>query len=177
MEKRNKTQLLLKIMNVLFWIVFIGLVITTAKNIFTLYTLVTTEGLNEVTYIGVNPLEKLNISLPYFIPFAAISIIVLSLKTYISYIVVKISSTFDLSNPFTLKVSRLISNISYVALAIGIFQLSTHCYYLSLLPEDSVKSSINASSGDFLFLAAIIFIIAQIFKRGLELQTENELTI
>ena len=29
----------------------------------------------------------------------------------------------------------------------------------------------------WLFMAVILFIIAQIFKRGIEIQTENELTV
>jgi hypothetical protein len=32
-------------------------------------------------------------------------------------------------------------------------------------------------TGEFLFLAGIVFVIAQIFKRGIEIQTENELTV
>lgn len=35
----------------------------------------------------------------------------------------------------------------------------------------------NWISGEFIFLAGVIFIIAQIFKKGIELQSENELTI
>lgn len=177
MEKQNKTQLILKIMNVLFWIVFIGLCIKTGTSIFALYTVVTNEGLEDVVYIGSNSFERLNLSLPYFLPIALISIIILSLKTYISYVVIKISTTLDLINPFTLTTSRLISKISHLALMVGVFQISAHSYYLSLLSKDEVKNSIGNGSGEFLFLAGIIFIIAQIFKRGLELQSENELTI
>jgi hypothetical protein len=32
-------------------------------------------------------------------------------------------------------------------------------------------------SGDFLFLAGVVFIFAQMFKRGVEIQHENELTV
>jgi len=34
-----------------------------------------------------------------------------------------------------------------------------------------------SGAGEFLLLGAIIFIIAQVFKRGIEIQTENELTV
>jgi hypothetical protein len=30
---------------------------------------------------------------------------------------------------------------------------------------------------EFLFLGAIVFVIAQVFKKGVEIQSENELTI
>ena len=136
-----------------------------------------TNGTNEVTYIGSNIFQKLNLSIPSFLPIVLTSIIISLLKTYISYIVIKISTTFDLINPFTLNTSKLISRISHVALVVGVFQISAHSYYLSLLPKDEVKNSIGNGSGEFLFLAGIIFIIAQVFKRGLEIQSENELTI
>jgi hypothetical protein len=32
-------------------------------------------------------------------------------------------------------------------------------------------------SGETLFLAGVVFVIAQIFKKGVEIQSENELTI
>ena len=176
MKTQNKTQLILNIMNVLFWIVFIGLCIQTGTAIYVFYSMIT-NGTNEVTYIGSNIFQKLNISLTSFVPIALISIIISLLKTYISYIVIKISTKFDLAQPFTLYTSRLITKISHIALMVGIFQISIHSYYLSLLPEEEVKNSIGNGKGEFLFLAGIIFIIAQIFKRGLELQSENELTI
>ncbi|MDQ8004027.1 MAG: DUF2975 domain-containing protein [Pedobacter sp.] len=180
MEKQNKTQLILKIMNVLFWIVFIGLCIKTGTSIFALYTIVTNDGLHEVVHIGSNPFEKLNLSIPYFMPIGIIYIIIALLKTYIAYLVIKISTGFSISSPFTTTTSRLITKISHVALAAGIFQLSVHSYYASLF-DDEQKATILANhfgeGGELLFLAGIIFIIAQVFKRGLEIQSENELTI
>ncbi len=40
-----------------------------------------------------------------------------------------------------------------------------------------IKFELDCGSSEFLFMAGIIFIIALIFKRGVEIQSENELTI
>jgi hypothetical protein len=32
-------------------------------------------------------------------------------------------------------------------------------------------------SGEFIFLAGVVFVFSQIFKKGVEIQTENELTV
>ena len=36
---------------------------------------------------------------------------------------------------------------------------------------------LSVVSGDFIVMAGVVFITAQIFKKGVELQTENELTV
>jgi hypothetical protein len=38
-------------------------------------------------------------------------------------------------------------------------------------------TSFMTDGKDFIFMAAVVYIIAVIFKRGVELQTENDLTV
>ncbi|MBN2635649.1 MAG: DUF2975 domain-containing protein [Prolixibacteraceae bacterium] len=33
------------------------------------------------------------------------------------------------------------------------------------------------NTGPFLFMAGLVFVISQIFKRGVEIQSENDLTV
>lgn len=35
----------------------------------------------------------------------------------------------------------------------------------------------NWLSGEFIFMVGIVFIVSQVFKRGVEIQSENELTV
>jgi hypothetical protein len=35
----------------------------------------------------------------------------------------------------------------------------------------------NLISGEFILLAGVVFVFSQIFKKGVEIQSENELTI
>jgi hypothetical protein len=43
--------------------------------------------------------------------------------------------------------------------------------------QDFHISWIGENAGEFLFMAGLVFIISPIFKRGVELQSENELTV
>ena len=50
---------------------------------------------------------------------------------------------------------------------------NTHVQFIGI----RYKFPMELFSSDFIFLAGIIFIFAQIVKRGIELQSENDLTI
>jgi hypothetical protein len=103
-----------------------------------------------------------------------------TLKAYMFYVVVKIFLKINFVHPFGTKVGSLIAKISYVALAIGILALIATEYsdwfnkkgiLLPTLPPYVLGSS------EFIFFAGIIFIISLVFKRGIEIQSENELTV
>ncbi|MEX0997722.1 MAG: DUF2975 domain-containing protein [Flavobacteriaceae bacterium] len=115
----------------------------------------------------------------FFIIYSFILIISV-LKAYLFYIVVRLMHKMDLSNPFNDFVARQISQLSYYTLSIG---------FLSYLGRHSVKnlmhpgfdlSSLNhfwTDSQAFILMGAVIYIIAVIFKKGVAIQKENELTV
>ena len=102
------------------------------------------------------------------------------LKVLLFYTVIMLLLKLDLTKPFNSFVSHKISQISYCTFSIGILSyiarqiansLSTQGYEMDQLSQFWVDSSA------FILMAAIIYIIAVIFKRGIELQEESELTI
>jgi len=107
-------------------------------------------------------------------------IILSFLKAFLFYLVVKIFLKINLVNPFSEDVSLLISRIGYIALTIGILTIIAN-KYCDWLTKKGVTfrdlQSVLGGAGEFLLLGAIIFIIAQVFKRGIEIQTENALTV
>jgi hypothetical protein len=77
-------------------------------------------------------------------------------------------------------VSLLISRISYVALGVGILTLTANGYSEWLINGGVALPTLQQYLGggaEFLFFAGIIFFIAQVFKKGIEIQSENELTV
>ncbi|GAB3176802.1 hypothetical protein GCM10027291_39530 [Telluribacter humicola] len=93
----------------------------------------------------------------------------------------------NLSSPFTITVANKLLAISYVLLSIWIISFinkSFNHYLNKRMPEvvnamgeigkDLITFNIN---GAYLLAAGIVYIIAQVFRRGVELQQENELTI
>ena len=83
-------------------------------------------------------------------------------------------------NPFSSDVALLIKRISYVAFTIGTLAMIALQYSRWLGKKGVVFSGLTEfidSGAAFLFFSGIIFIISLIFKKGIEIQTENELTV
>ncbi len=101
-------------------------------------------------------------------------------KAYLVYRVIQILSKINLIQPFNQNMASLITNINYVALAIGIIEVMADSY-LGFLSGSSMTrlplKSFVENDNQFLFLAGIIFIISIVFKRGLEIQSDNNLTV
>lgn len=76
---------------------------------------------------------------------------------------------------------RFVSGLSYLTLGIGLF-CSWGVNYAEWMTKQGVKmpdaASMRIGGADvWLFMGITLLVIAQIFKRGIEIQTENELTI
>lgn len=86
----------------------------------------------------------------------------------------------DLSKPFDAFVAKQISQISYYTLSIGLLSYIATQFVKNLNHRSFIPETLNqfwADSEAFILMGAVIYIIAQIFKRGVELQEENDLTV
>ncbi|MBP6431428.1 MAG: hypothetical protein KA319_06645 [Ferruginibacter sp.] len=164
-------------MNVLFWIVFIGLCIKTGAMLTSLIVSLYKPEATKNLYMGLNLTELLNYDKVHYLITMSLVIAITGMKAFIAYLVVKISMQFNLVKPFSEKVLAFINQISYVALFTGILAHLARNYTRGILHHKNVSIPIEWNEGEILFFAGIIFIIAQVFKKGLELQTENELTV
>lgn len=172
---------IITVMNVLFWIVFIGLCYKTGTILFSFIVGLLENSIpTEKLYLELNLSELYNLGLFHYLNIGLILIIVPALKTYMAYLAIKISMKINLKEPFSKAICKWVAQISYLALTIGILQICGQSYCKELLKRGFSLPNISGYfgyGGEFLFLAGIIFIIAQVFKRGLEIQSENELTI
>jgi len=102
------------------------------------------------------------------------------LKAYLFYIVIRLMHKMDLTKPFNTFVSRQILQISYYTLSIGLFSLIARQTAKNLMHQGFVTDSLNrfwADSQAFILMGAVIYIIATIFKKGVDIQNENDLTV
>jgi len=102
------------------------------------------------------------------------------LKACLFYTVIRLMHKMDLSKPFNAFVSKQISQLSYFTLSIGLFSYIARQIVKNLMHYGFVPGNLNqflADSQAFILMGAIIYIIATIFRKGLELQIENDLTI
>jgi hypothetical protein len=181
---KSRTQLVLKIMYVLSWIIFVGVCIEAGGSIFSAFYTLEINSINARTFWVGNDLSGLyTYGRGYFFIETLLISIVSVIKVRIFYLIIKNlhPKTISISQPFSREIGRLIFNISYLSLFIGFFSL-WGVKYTEWLVEQGVKMPdihyLRLGGADvWLFMGVILFILAQIFKRGIEIQSENELTV
>jgi ABC-type multidrug transport system fused ATPase/permease subunit len=166
-------------MKIISWIIFIGLCIKAgALIISSSVSLFVNQEAAKNLYSGLDLFNLYQFDKGYYIGVISLIITIAVLKAYMFYLVIKIFLKFDLKNPFTSNTAHLISKISYVALGIGVISKISNNYN-KWLTTHRVEAyiSLDFGSEDLLFMAGILFIVAYIFKHGVKIQSENELTI
>jgi hypothetical protein len=94
--------------------------------------------------------------------------------------VIKLVSKLDLNRPFSSFVSKQISSISYTTFAIGLISIVARQTANNLSHKGFDVNRLNdfwVDSQAYILMAGVIYAIATIFKRGIEIQNENDSTI
>jgi len=176
-----KTDQILKLMKFLFWVIFIALCFNIGSLIYIFFKgkYVYLEGSKSI-YVDSDLFEHSELRTTWYYISLPLIITLLTLKAYIAYLVTRIFAKIDFNNPFNITAAKLLTKISHVALTTGVLVVIANVLYMWINKKDLISILIKPyeeGSGEFLFLAGIIFIIAQIFKKGTKIQSENELTI
>lgn len=178
MSKNN--DFILKVLHVMSWIVFIGLCIEAGTLIFNFtYTLLKPIASQNI-YKGLDLSEIYEKQFPHFVGLMSFVVILAVLKAYLFYLVVKIFLKLNLVKPFDIEISILIKKISFEAVGISVVSFIAHQYTKRLIQKGYEVSDVEKywnDAGAFLMMAAILFVISQVFKKGIELQKENDLTV
>lgn len=175
------TKQVLRILHIVSWIIFIGLCIKTGSILYSFFVslAINAESAKNL-HMGLDLSDLYGFSTRHYVTIVSYIIVLSALKAYIFYLVIKIFLKINFVQPFSTDVSLLISKISHVALGIGILTVVANGYTSWLTKKGVTFSDLEqylGGAGEFLLLGAIIFIIAQVFKKGIEIQSENELTV
>ena len=115
----------------------------------------------------------------WFYVYAMCLIIAVSaLKAFIWYVVFGLLSKLKLQTPFSIEVEKKLERIAYLLLGVwivGSIFWKIYIYYLS--QATGIQLPTNNTGDEYLFIAGIVYIISQVFKRGIEIQEENQLTV
>jgi len=167
-------------LHVIAWLIFVGLSIEAGGLIVNFVFSVFKPEL-----VG-NLYQKLDLSKLYqqsrwvFFSMYSFVLFIAVLKAILFYAVIQLQYKLDLTKPFNSFVAKKISQISYYTFSTGILSyiakesarnLSHHGYEIDKLSQFWVDSQA------FILMAAVIYIIAIIFKKGIEIQNENDLTV
>ena len=185
MEIRITTKQVLLVLQIISWIIFSGLSVEAgAILVNTVITLFINPGGVQHFWHGDDYLAAvLAFDQAHFVVITVLMSIVAILKALLFYGIIKLfaEKRVSISQPFTNELRRFILLSAYIALGIGLFSNWGHKYSDGLIGQGMPMAdldALNLAGADvWLFMAVILFVIAQIVKRGIELQAENELTI
>lgn len=182
----KRTDFFLKGLNVLAWIIFIGLCIDAGGQIVSAYISLFINPEASAKFWGgmkLYPLYKFNQS--HFVTVVSLLIIVSVLKSILFYLIVNLfhKKKLNLSSPFNETLGKHIFLLAYLSLGIGLFTYwgSQVSDWLIMISNGTLTSSIQDLQFDgadvWLFMGVILMVVAMIFKKGIEIQSDNDLTI
>lgn len=177
---KAKTDFIIKAVNIFIWIAFVGFCIQTGALIFTYTYSLFKPVVSSNLYLGLNLSEIYKESLWYYTCLVSLIVALSALKAFVFYLAIKIFMKIDMVKPFSSEVSKLISKISYYVFSIGILGYVSTEYAQKIVKKGIDINNVGEFWNDYnayLLMAGLIFFIAQVFKKGIELQNENDLTI
>jgi len=178
MSKRD--NFVFKGLHIIAWVIFVGLSIEAGglivNFIFSLY---------KPEFVQ-NLYQKLDLSQMYhlskwaYYSMYSFILVIAILKAHLFYIVIRLISKLNLLKPFNSDVAGRITKISYYTLSIGVISHLASQTAQNLMHRGFEIDALNqfwADSQAFILMAAVIYVIATIFSRGVEIQNENDLTV
>ncbi len=178
-EKWTK-QPILMLITVIIWSIFIGLCIQAGTLIFTFTYSLIQPIISKDLYEGLNLFSLQTQSKWQYIALVTLLISISILKAQLFYTMIRIFIKIDLVHPFSNGIAILISKLSYIAFTLGVTQYLSGRFVKKLDTEVFQLMGVEnhlSSSFEYFLISALIFAIAQVFKRGVEIQAENELTV
>jgi hypothetical protein len=178
MSKRK--NILFKSLHILAWVIFVGLCIEAGGLIVNLTFSVFNPEFIQKLY------QPLDLTAMYesrkwaFFGIYSFILTISILKALLFYIVIRLMHKMDLTKPFSSFVSTQLLKISYCTIAIGLLSFTGRQIADKLVRYGLERDSLSqfwADSQAFVLMGAVIYIIAIIFKKGVDIQKENELTI
>ena len=162
------------------WIIFVGLSIEAGALIVNFFFTLYNPEFVQHLYQKLNLIDMYKESRLAFFGVYSFILIISMLKAGLFYIVIRLMHKMDLSKPFSNFVAKQILQMSYYTLSIGLLSYIARQLVKSLMHYGFVPDNLNqfwADSQAFILMGAVIYIIATIFKKGVDIQNENELTI
>lgn len=174
------TQPGLMLITIVIWSIFIGLCIKAGALLFTFVYSIFKPIVAQDLYEGLNLYGLLNQHFWNYVGVMTFLLIITGQKAYMFYLMILVFLKINLVHPFSKEISKKISEISYVAFQIGLTIIIASAYFKWLVKRSFDVPALGGFVGgafEYLLMAALIYAIAQVFKRGVEIQSENELTV
>lgn len=176
MKNRTRTQQILVVMHVLAWVAFIGLVIKTGALLTSYGISWINPGAADDLYRGLDLSNLREFSFWQYSQSVSFLIAFDAMRAFVMFLVIRTLSKVNLVSPFTREVCGSVEKISHVLFGIWIVAILSNAHGKWILKQTGEMVP-TLPTDEFLFMAGLVFVISQVFKRGLEIQSENELTV
>jgi hypothetical protein len=184
MEIKISAKQILKVLYILSWVIFLGLCIEAGGFLFnSVFAMYINPQAAHNFWNGIDFSSLYTFDKGHFFVLTLIMFMVATLKALMFYLIVKIlhDKKLNLLQPFNKEVGRFIFNMSYLVLVIGVFShwgaKHSNWYVKQGVTMPTVETLHFSGADVWFFMGVVLFVIAQIFKRGIEIQNENDLTI
>lgn len=177
---KTKNNFVFIVLNIVAWLIFVGLSIEAGGLIVNFVFSVFKPEMVPNLYQKMDLSELYNRSQSAFYSMYSFVLVISILKAYLFYIVIVLLLKLDLEKPFSTFVSTQISQLSYFTFSIGLLSYIARQSAKNLQHHGYETEQLNqfwVDSQAFILMAAVVYVISAIFKKGIELQSENELTI
>lgn len=179
MESRTNT-FVFKFLHVVAWIIFVGLSIEAGGLLVNFFFSIYNPEIVDNLYQKLDLSDMYNQSKWTFFGMYSFILVIAILKVILFYIIIRLMQKMDLSKPFSKFVSSQISLLSYYTLSIGLISYIAKQFETNLMHKGIITDGLIQFWDDsqaFILMGAVLYIIATIFRKGVELQIENDLTV
>jgi hypothetical protein len=162
------------------WIIFVGLSIEAGALLVNFFFSLFKPEFVQNLYQKLDLTEMYKASKMAFYGIYSFILSISILKAVLFYIVIRLMHKMDLKKPFNTFVSSQILQISYYTIFIGLFSYIAREIAKNLMHHGFLTDGLNQFWGDsqaFILMGAVIYIIGTIFKKGVDIQNENDLTV
>jgi len=184
MEIKITTNMVLKVLQLLSWVIFIGLCIEAGGiAVNTFMSLFIFHHADNFWEGSVYLARLYQFASNHFVVVTITIVIVAVLKATMFYLIVKLftDKKLNMAQPFNRELGRFIANLSYLAFCIGLFCYCGAKFTAWLATEGMEKADLQglhiAGADVWLFMGVVLFVIVHIVKKGIEIQNENDLTV
>jgi hypothetical protein len=170
--------------NILAWIIFIGVCID-AGGVITnaCYSIFINASFSSHFWGGIDLYNVYKFNEAIFVTLVTLMSITTFLKATMFYLIVKIfhDKKLDLSKPFNAILAKYIYLIAYCAFGIGIFSSWGSNLVIGLMNQNVLLPLIHElkmeGASIWFLMGSTLLIFAVIFKKGIVLQSDNDLTV
>lgn len=177
MSTKNITQFL----KVIAWVIFIGACIKAGALLVNICIAEWVQPLAAANlYDGLNLQPLLHYNILYYWQIASSLLFVFVLQAIFGWHLIQLAQVFQIDQPFTQPVAKCITKLGQTALVLSVAALLTNGmakWLDKFVPVLATVKAHNPASAELIVLAAVLFVVSYIFRRGIALQQENDLTV